>query len=156
MKNFLAFGVTLLALPLSAWAQGSVSGTITDAQTGAALPGATVLLDGVPRAATDATGIFFIEVVPAGSHELRVTFLGYEPLVQPVQGQPVAQQIKAGLRPGGVLTGEALVMASRANDRTATAYTNLGREDLAKRNFGQDLPYLLDQTPSVVVNSDAG
>jgi iron complex outermembrane receptor protein len=156
LKNFLVFGVALLALPFAAWAQGPVSGTITDAQTGAALPGATVLLDGAPSAATDATGTFSLAAVPAGSHELRITFLGCEPLVRTVQGQPAAQQIKGSLRPGGVLTGEALVTASRANDRTATAYTNLGREDLARRNFGQDLPYLLDQTPSVVVNSDAG
>ncbi|WP_345127072.1 TonB-dependent receptor [Hymenobacter antarcticus] len=55
-----------------------------------------------------------------------------------------------------IVTPEALVTASRANDRTATAYTNLSKQDLAKRNFGQDLPYLLDQTPSVVVTSDAG
>ena len=55
-----------------------------------------------------------------------------------------------------IVTPEALVTASRANDRTATAYTNLSKQDLAKQNFGQDLPYLLNQTPSVVVNSDAG
>ena len=55
-----------------------------------------------------------------------------------------------------IITGEALVTASRANDRTATAYTNLSKQALAKQNFGQDLPYLLNQTPSVVVNSDAG
>lgn len=54
------------------------------------------------------------------------------------------------------MTPEALVTASRANDRTATAYTNLSKKELAKQNFGQDLPYLLNQTPSVVVNSDAG
>ncbi|WP_457072471.1 TonB-dependent receptor [Hymenobacter sp. UYAg731] len=55
-----------------------------------------------------------------------------------------------------IVTPEALVTASRANDRTATAYTNLSKQDLARQNFGQDLPYLLNQTPSVVVNSDAG
>jgi iron complex outermembrane receptor protein len=133
-----------------------VSGTITDAQTGSALPGATVLLDGAPSAATDAAGAFSIPVVPAGAHEVRITFVGYEPLVQQVQGQAAAQRLNVTLRSGGVLTGEALITAQRANDRTATAYTNVSKQDLAKRNFGQDLPYLLDQTPSVVVNSDAG
>ncbi|SHI66689.1 iron complex outermembrane recepter protein [Hymenobacter daecheongensis DSM 21074] len=157
MKNLLVLGAALLALPCtSAWAQGPVSGTLTDAQTGTALPGATVLLDGLASAATDAAGTFSIPAVAAGAHELRITFVGYEPLVQRLQGQPTQQQLQARLQPGGVLTGEALVTASRANERTATAYTNLGKEDLQKRNFGQDLPYLLDQTPSVVVTSDAG
>lgn len=156
LKNFLTTGAALLALSGTAWAQGPVSGIITDARTGAPLPGATVLLDGTPSGATDVAGAFTLPAVPAGLHELRVTFLGYEPLVQRLQGQPTEQRLSARLQAGGVLTAEALVTASRANNRTATAYTNLSREDLAKRNFGQDLPYLLDQTPSVVVTSDAG
>ncbi|GAB2690038.1 TonB-dependent receptor [Hymenobacter frigidus] len=157
MKTVLLAGAALCALAAApAWAQGPVSGTITDARTGGALPGATIFLDGAASGSTDAAGAFALPAVPAGPHELRVTFLGYEQQLRQVQGQADAQRLNASLTPGGVLTGEALVTASRANDRTATAYTNLGREDLAKRNFGQDLPYLLDQTPSVVVNSDAG
>ncbi|UOR05458.1 TonB-dependent receptor [Hymenobacter aerilatus] len=156
MKNVLVLGTALLALPAVAWAQGPVSGVITDARTGTPLPGATVLLDGTPSAATDAAGTFSIATVPVGSHTLHITFVGYDPITRTVQGQPTEQRLTVTLQPGGVLTGEALVTASRANERTATAYTNLGKEDLAKRNFGQDLPYLLDQTPSVIVNSDAG
>ncbi|MDF7813241.1 TonB-dependent receptor [Hymenobacter sp. YC55] len=159
MKSLLLSGTALLALPLlssTAWAQGPVSGTVTDARTGTALPGATILLDGAASAVTDAAGAFSLSAVPAGAHELRISFLGYEPLVRRLQGQATEQRLNATLQPGGVLTGEALVTASRANNRTATAYTNVSREELAKRNFGQDLPYLLDQTPSVVVNSDAG
>jgi iron complex outermembrane receptor protein len=133
-----------------------VSGTITDARTGEALPGATILLDGAAIGTTNPAGAFSLAAVPAGAHELRITFLGYEPLVRAVQGRADAQQLSAQLQPGGVLTGEALVTASRASDRTATVYTNLSKQDLNKRNFGQDLPYLLDQTPSVVVTSDAG
>jgi iron complex outermembrane receptor protein len=146
--------LALAAAP--AWAQGPVSGTVTDARTGEALPGATLFLDGAASGSTDAAGGFTIPAVPAGAHELRITFLGYDVLAQAVQGQAAEQRIAGKLQPGGVLTGEALVTAQRASDRTATAYTNLGKQDLAKRNFGQDLPYLLDQTPSVVVNSDAG
>ncbi len=150
-------GAALLALAAApAWAQGPVSGTITDARSGEALPGATILLDGAAVGTTNPAGAFNVSAVPAGTHELRVTFLGYEPLVRQVQGQVVEQQLPLRLLPGGVLTGEALITASRASDRTATPYTNLSKQDLNKRNFGQDLPYLLDQTPSVVVNSDAG
>ncbi len=157
MKTVLLTGSALLALAAApAWAQGPVAGTITDARTGEALPGATILLDGAAIGVTNAAGVFNLAAVPAGAHELRITFLGYEPLVQAVQGQAGSQQLSARLVPGGVLTGEALVTASRASDRTATVYTNLSKQDLNKRNFGQDLPYLLDQTPSVVVTSDAG
>jgi len=156
LKTVLFTGAALLALAAPAWAQGPVAGTITDARTGEALPGATIFLDGAAIGVTNAVGAFNLAAVPAGSHELRITFLGYEPLAQRVQGQGASQQLNARLQPGGVLTGEALVTATRASDRTATVYTNLSKQDLNKRNFGQDLPYLLDQTPSVVVTSDAG
>ncbi|UOQ72377.1 TonB-dependent receptor [Hymenobacter cellulosilyticus] len=159
LKHLLVWGAAaalpLLAAP-AAWAQGPVAGTVADARTGTVLPGATVLLDGAVVGVTDATGTFILPAVPAGAHELRVTFLGYDALRQTVQGQATEQRLTLGLQTGGILTGEALVTASRANDRTATAYTNVSRAELAKRNFGQDIPYLLDQTPSVVVTSDAG
>lgn len=157
MKTVFLAGAGLWALAVApAWAQGPVSGTLTDARSGEALPGATIFLDGAVSGNTDAAGSFTIPAVPAGSHELRITFLGYDALTQAIQGQVEPQQLTTRLQPGGVLTGEALVTAQRASDRTATAYTNLGKQDIARRNFGQDLPYLLDQTPSVVVNSDAG
>jgi iron complex outermembrane receptor protein len=156
-KTVLLAGAALLGLAAApAWAQGPVAGTITDARTGEALPGATILLDGAAIGTTNPAGAFSLAAVPVGAHELRITFLGYEPLVRALQGRAEAQQLSAQLVPGGVLTGEALVTASRASDRTATVYTNLSKQDLNKRNFGQDLPYLLDQTPSVVVTSDAG
>ena len=157
MKATFLAGAALLALAAApAWAQGPVVGAITDAQTGMALPGATILLDGAAVGVTSAAGTFQLSAVAAGSHELRVTFLGYEPLVRPVQGQVAEQQLNVRLKPGGVLTGEALITAGRASDRTGTVYTNLSKQDLNKRNFGRDLPYLLNQTPSVVVTSDAG
>jgi iron complex outermembrane receptor protein len=48
------------------------------------------------------------------------------------------------------------VNAVRASDKTPIAKTNLSRKEIEKRNNGQDLPFLLQFTPSVVVNSDAG
>ena len=36
------------------------------------------------------------------------------------------------------------------------AYNNIDIENIKKQNLGQDAPYLLNQLPSVVVNSDAG
>lgn len=51
---------------------------------------------------------------------------------------------------------EVSVVASRATDKTPIAFTNVTSEELAKKNFGQDLPYLLSMTPSVITTSDAG
>ena len=51
---------------------------------------------------------------------------------------------------------EVSVVASRATKNTPIAFTNITSEELAKRNTGQDLPYLLSNTPSVITTSDAG
>ncbi|MFZ1527161.1 MAG: TonB-dependent receptor plug domain-containing protein [Ferruginibacter sp.] len=48
------------------------------------------------------------------------------------------------------------INAVRAQDKTPFAKTNLGRAEIEKNNTGQDLPFILNQVPSVVVNSDAG
>lgn len=48
------------------------------------------------------------------------------------------------------------VTAVRASDKTPIAKTNLTRSDIARQNIGQDLPFILQQTPSMVVSSDAG
>ncbi|MGZ3852719.1 MAG: TonB-dependent receptor plug domain-containing protein, partial [Flavisolibacter sp.] len=48
------------------------------------------------------------------------------------------------------------VRAVTASATAPFAKTNLDKKDIGKMNLGQDLPFLLNQTPSVVVNSDAG
>lgn len=44
----------------------------------------------------------------------------------------------------------------RAGEKTPVAKTNLSKAQIEKNNIGQDLPYILNYTPSVVANSDAG
>lgn len=48
------------------------------------------------------------------------------------------------------------VLAVRAGEKAPFAKTDIGKKEIEKKNLGQDLPFLLNQTPSVVVNSDAG
>ncbi len=48
------------------------------------------------------------------------------------------------------------INALRATDNTPIAKTNLLKKDIEGNNIGQDLPFILNQTPSVQVNSDAG
>jgi len=48
------------------------------------------------------------------------------------------------------------ITSIRAADKAPFTKTNLNKEQIEKVNLGQDLPFVLNQTPSVVVNSDAG
>ena len=44
----------------------------------------------------------------------------------------------------------------RVNATSPITHSNLGKEEIEKRNLGQDLPILLNYLPSVVTTSDAG
>jgi iron complex outermembrane receptor protein len=48
------------------------------------------------------------------------------------------------------------VRAIRASERAPFAKQNISKGEIQKNNLGPDLPFLLNQTPSVVVQSDAG
>ncbi len=49
-----------------------------------------------------------------------------------------------------------VVQATRATEKSAMAFTNVSKTAISKQNLGQDLPFLLNTLPSVVVSSDAG
>ncbi|PWK18941.1 TonB-dependent receptor [Xanthomarina spongicola] len=51
---------------------------------------------------------------------------------------------------------EVLVRAVRVNAKSPITHSNLTKEQLQKRNLGQDVPILLNYLPSVVTTSDAG
>ncbi|MFY0650954.1 MAG: TonB-dependent receptor [Cyclobacteriaceae bacterium] len=51
---------------------------------------------------------------------------------------------------------EVIVSTTRAGDKTPVAYSNHNKEEIESRNIGQDMPYLLGFTPSMVTTSDAG
>ena len=51
---------------------------------------------------------------------------------------------------------EVNVNALRANEKTPVAFTNISKSEIEKGNLGQDLPYMISLTPSVVTTSDAG
>jgi iron complex outermembrane receptor protein len=48
------------------------------------------------------------------------------------------------------------VQSVRAAENSPFAKSNIDKSTIALRNVGQDLPFLLENTPSVVVNADAG
>lgn len=51
---------------------------------------------------------------------------------------------------------EVLVKAVRVDAKSPITHSNVTKEQLAKRNLGQDIPMLLNFLPSVVTTSDAG
>src|SRR5207244_11220289 len=75
-----------VALSTEARAQGRITGTVTAAQDGRPIAGATVTVVGTNRtAATEASGRYEIADAPSGTQLVRVRLLGFAPLTLPVQ-----------------------------------------------------------------------
>ncbi len=51
---------------------------------------------------------------------------------------------------------EVQIISTRAKEKTPLTYSDLGKKEIEKANYGQDIPFLLTLTPSVVATSDAG
>ncbi len=147
-----------MLLPVLACAQNfySISGRVTDREEGIALPGAHLVVEGTHNGGfADRNGFFRLDGVPAGTHTIRVSYLGYETLEAGIE-LTADLQVDFVLQKSPTLAGEVVVTATRATGRLAATYTDMGREDLMARNLGQDLPFLIQMTPSVIVSSDAG
>ncbi len=127
-----------------------VEGIVFDQETNAPLWGASVSVKGSQKGnVTDSKGRFQLAASPNST--ISVSFVGYEPVDVPVEK---SKQI--GLKKSNFLQDEVVVRATRADENSAMAYSNVSATELGKSNLGQDMPMLLNFTPSVVTTSDAG
>ena len=51
---------------------------------------------------------------------------------------------------------EVVVSAIRVSEKTPISHSDIEQKEIQSNNYGQDIPYLIQNTPSVVVTSDAG
>lgn len=146
----------LLFLPLHAISQHTITGSVKSSE-GQTLTGVKITLkDTYHGAYTDTKGEFSISNVSKGNYELIVTLLGFEKLIQTVSTENGDLRLDLTLFTSALMIEEVQITGVRADAKTPTTYTNLSEEQIGKSNYGQDLPYLLEGTPSTVVTSDAG
>ena len=146
----------VLALAALCHAQVNISGSVFGSD-GEPLEGANVTSADPPLAAsTDANGLFTLTTAVAGDLHLHISHVSHITLDTTVAVEIGANTFSFRLRPVSILLKEAEVNAVRAGDRAPIAKSLLTHDEIARTNVGVDLPYLLDQQPSVVTTSDGG
>ena len=157
MKKFL--GTTMLAfVTLIATSQPSkslVQGSVTENPAKAPVAGAIVSL-GNRKTLTDEQGRFSFGKVDKGVYELIINSLGFKDARQTVTANGTDLNLTIQLTATALFLQPLELKSVRASDRAPFVKTNISKEEIAKNNLGQDIPFILNQTPSVVVNSDAG
>ena len=153
MKNLLLLICLTMVSGSLASSQYWVKGKVTN-NAGNPLHGAVVRV-GEISVTTSESGVYHAEPFAAGTARVQVSFVGYETFTSniTITGNMV---IDVNLDEKAVLGPEVTILAIRARSTDPVAFSELTYEDIEKKNFGQDIPYLLSLTPSMVVTSDAG
>ncbi len=142
--------------PLSIVHCATVSGTVSDAVSGAIIPGVNVLVEGLNRGAvSNAAGQFEIADILDGQYTISASHLGYgvgKQRVSVSQSAVLTLQLTPTILPGQ----EVIITGTRADGRTPMAFANLHHERIAAANQGQDIPMLLQETPNLLSYSESG
>jgi iron complex outermembrane recepter protein len=148
----------LLLLPSMAFAQFSIKGKVSAKKSHESIAGATVNISNTFIAAqSKSDGTFELGNLQKGTYVIRTFFIGYLASTDTViikENKDVDLFVE--LEESTVLMDEVIVSATRVDERSAIAYSTLNKSQIQEQNLGQDLPYLLNQLPSVVTTSDAG
>ena len=133
-----------------------ISGTVEN-EKNEKIPGAIIKLnENYLHTTSDKNGNFEFKNLKKGTYTIEISFIGYETFIRKVILNNKDIILKVKLKQSDIIADEVIVTALRANEKTPVAYTNLDKKEIDKRNNGQDIPYLLDLTPSVVITSNAG
>jgi len=156
MRSIFPTILLALFLPGFVFAQYDVSGKVVAHETGQPLTGANVTVENKSfGATTDLNGEFSLSDIEKDTYTFRISFVGYRTKTRQVDVKE-DRELRFTLKNKATMTSEVLVEATRAADETPATTTKISGEEIEQQNFGKDMPYLLNQAPSVVSTSDAG
>lgn len=104
---------------------------------------------------TDSKGEVVIPVSKPSKWVVSYQIYGFETKIDTLQ-VPNQNTHLVRLKDDAVKLNSIDVMALRASSKAPLAKTELSKKDIEEMNSGKDIPYILDNTPSIVTMSDAG
>lgn len=155
MKTQIKLLILLTILPVLAFSQFTLSGKISNSETGDALSGAHISLNQNLSSISKTNGSYFFKNLVAGTYQISISYIGFNTLTESIQiSKNTIHNFE--LEYSLVLQDEVLISATRVEDKSPTTFSNISKEEIAEQNLGQDIPYLLQSIPSTVISSDAG
>ncbi len=156
MKRIAFFTVLFFVCSAVTYGQNVVKGKLSD-ETGKPMVGVNVVVDGsYIGTISDDSGLFKLNLKREGDYSLIFSHVGYEKRVMPVRITKEPSSINVKMEPSVIMESEVIVSAIRAKKETPVTYSEMAEKEIEELNYGQDLPFIINQLPSVVVTSDAG
>ena len=152
MKHFNKLTLLFMLLPLSIWAQQTITGKVTD-RSGLPLPGASVLVEGTTNGSvTDFDGLYTINVKTEGA-TLVFSYVGFETQYIDLEDQT---EVNVALDEASEVLDQIVLIgygAVEREDLTGSVATVDPREDAVAQN--QSVEQLLQgRAPGVVVSAN--
>jgi iron complex outermembrane recepter protein len=151
---------TLLALwfvfSQNIYSQDNIKGLVLDSESKLPIADASIYWAGSSFGTkSNSEGKFQIKKL-SSNNQLVISYLGFEKIVLGPGEWNKTEQLSISLKQTIYQADEVIVNANRANEKSGMAFSNISKKDLEKQNLGQDMPILLNISPSLVTTSDAG
>ncbi len=160
LRKLLSTVTCIFVLTAAGFAQVTIEGTVTDAQSGESLPGVNVLIQELQRGtATNSEGNFSISGVESGTYTLVATFIGYQRYTEQIQvsNEDIVRNIS--LQPDVVGLEDVVVTAQGIQrEKRALGYSVSSVDNERLQNQGQsDVSRILKgKVPGVNITNTSG
>ena len=155
-KTLKTFILVAVLMPLQLLAQFTLTGIVIDKENHEALIGAHITIKELELiTVSDEKGSFKFENIKKGNYTIESTYIGFK-FYETTVNINRDSNIKIAMTTDSMMEDEIIVSASRIGEKTPLTYSEISSKELRKSNQGTDLPFLLQNTPSVIVTSDAG
>jgi len=156
MKKILLLSIVFF-LPFLIIAQShTIQGIVTEKDSGKALPQARITIGDLDLyVPISKDGSFSLGQIKPGKYRIKASHIGYKSIEQNINLNSDTKLVFE-LDKEIIMTEEVIISASRLQENAPGTYTNINEKEISQFNTGQDLPYLIKMTPSVVTTSDAG
>ncbi len=153
MKKILTV-VSFFLLQLNVHAQTTISGKITDKNTGEPLIGATIVYEKGKGTASDFDGNYSFKI-SEGKRNLIISYVGYEKLTHSFIVGSKNQTLDFKMKT--LLLNEVQVVSDVAIDReTPVAFSTIPMKKINEELASQDIPMVLNSTPGVYATQGGG
>jgi len=155
MKKIIICAITI-ASSINCFAQFSVSGIVKDSISEPVVGSTIKIVDTYKGVFSNNNGAYQINNLKNGDYTIEVSFIGYETQQQSIHVENKNVELNFSLVKSNTTLGEVIVSGTRVEEKSPFAHTNITKQELEKNNLGQDIPILLQYSPSIVSTSDAG
>ncbi|MEO1053231.1 MAG: TonB-dependent receptor [Bacteroidota bacterium] len=165
MKHFY-LTLLLLACSMVAFSQNAtVVGSVVD-ENGLAMPGATVQIADLQQTGgiTNSDGLFTIYNVPAGNHQIKISFIGYKGIEEEREIVTGVNELSFQMEPGAVVGDEVIILGDRLKGQAKAInkqknninVTNVVAADQIGRFPDANIGDAAKRIPGITIQGDQG